>query len=315
LALFEIIPDRNSWYSDDREIPYRSGALRVVAVVIKCVGYFLSRPSSHLYYCIFMMNLNTILWSTPISTSYCFYTRLFSQNFICISFFPFILYNWFIGTLLVCVSWQHYAEGTNYEVSRFGVCFLSCAFTPENGRPQGYVLPGWSYRPPLTPVLSILLSQKFLSMYSDRRFLWLLKWGISITEELPIVDFLQETDRKLNCVNETRNVHFTQCSLCSSLNVRDQVSHPYRTTDNIPCYFIIQIILSFNVKKQGYNLNSIHKLWPPLRSSVQSSCLQIRRPGFDSRHYQKKVVGLERGPLSLVNTTEELLDRKVAAPV
>jgi hypothetical protein len=29
----------------------------------------------------------------------------------------------------------------------------------------------------------------------------------------------------------------------------------------------------------------------------------------------KKTVGLERGPLSLVNTTEELLDRKVAAPV
>jgi hypothetical protein len=37
---------------------------------------------------------------------------------------------------------------------------------------------------------------------------------------------------------------------------------------------------------------------------------------LDSRHYQKKkVVGLERGPLSLVSTTEELLDRKVAAPV
>jgi hypothetical protein len=41
----------------------------------------------------------------------------------------------------------------------------------------------------------------------------------------------------------------------------------------------------------------------------------IRRPGFDSRHYQKKVVGLEQGPLSLVSATEELLDRKVAAPV
>jgi hypothetical protein len=27
---------------------------------------------------------------------------------------------------------------------------------------------------------------------------------------------------------------------------------------------------------------------------------------------KKKVVGLERGPLSLVSTTEELLDRKVA---
>jgi hypothetical protein len=30
---------------------------------------------------------------------------------------------------------------------------------------------------------------------------------------------------------------------------------------------------------------------------------------------RKQVVGLERGPLSLVSTTEELLDRKVAAPV
>jgi hypothetical protein len=30
---------------------------------------------------------------------------------------------------------------------------------------------------------------------------------------------------------------------------------------------------------------------------------------------EKKVVGLERGPLSLVSTTEELLDGKVVAPV
>jgi hypothetical protein len=29
----------------------------------------------------------------------------------------------------------------------------------------------------------------------------------------------------------------------------------------------------------------------------------------------KKVVGLERGALNLVSTTEELLDRKAAAPV
>jgi hypothetical protein len=38
-------------------------------------------------------------------------------------------------------------------------------------------------------------------------------------------------------------------------------------------------------------------------------------PGSIFGHYKKKVVGLERGPLSLVSTTEELLDRKVAAPV
>jgi hypothetical protein len=55
---------------------------------------------------------------------------------------------------------------------------------------------------------------------------------------------------------------------------------------------------------------------PPLWSSGQRYWLQIQRPGFDSRHYQKKkVVGLEQGPLSLVSTTEELLDRKVTAPV
>jgi hypothetical protein len=30
---------------------------------------------------------------------------------------------------------------------------------------------------------------------------------------------------------------------------------------------------------------------------------------------RKKIVGLEQGPLSLVSTTEELLDIKVAAPV
>jgi hypothetical protein len=38
-------------------------------------------------------------------------------------------------------------------------------------------------------------------------------------------------------------------------------------------------------------------------------------PGSIPGTYKKKVVGLERGPLSLMSTTEELLDRKVAAPV
>jgi hypothetical protein len=43
-----------------------------------------------------------------------------------------------------------------------------------------------------------------------------------------------------------------------------------------------------------------------------SSWLQIQRSGFDSRLYQIfwEVVGLERDPLSLVSTIEELLERK-----
>jgi hypothetical protein len=55
--------------------------------------------------------------------------------------------------------------------------------------------------------------------------------------------------------------------------------------------------------------------WPPL-------CLVFRvlgyisgGPGSIPGTTRKKVVGLERGPLSLVSTTKELLDRKVAAPV
>jgi hypothetical protein len=50
---------------------------------------------------------------------------------------------------------------------------------------------------------------------------------------------------------------------------------------------------------------------PPLWSSGQSSWLQTQMFGFDSRHYQIfwEVVDLERGPLSLVSTIEEQLER------
>jgi hypothetical protein len=40
-----------------------------------------------------------------------------------------------------------------------------------------------------------------------------------------------------------------------------------------------------------------------------------RGPGLISSTTKKKVVGLERGALSLVSTTEELLDRKAEASV
>jgi hypothetical protein len=38
-------------------------------------------------------------------------------------------------------------------------------------------------------------------------------------------------------------------------------------------------------------------------------------PGSIPGATRKKVVGLERGPFRFVSTTEELFDRKVAAPV
>jgi hypothetical protein len=66
-----------------------------------------------------------------------------------------------------------------------------------------------------------------------------------------------------------------------------------------------------------------YSCFPPTANKSDRFCGLVVRvlgyrygPGFVSRHYQKiKVVGLERGPLSLVSTTEELLDRKVADPI
>jgi hypothetical protein len=51
---------------------------------------------------------------------------------------------------------------------------------------------------------------------------------------------------------------------------------------------------------------------PPLWPSGQSSGMQIQASGFDSRSYQIfwEVQGLERSPLILVSTIEELLERK-----
>jgi hypothetical protein len=51
---------------------------------------------------------------------------------------------------------------------------------------------------------------------------------------------------------------------------------------------------------------------PPLKYCGQSSWLKIQRSEFDSRCYQIfwEVVGLERGPLNLMSTIQELLGRK-----
>jgi hypothetical protein len=58
-------------------------------------------------------------------------------------------------------------------------------------------------------------------------------------------------------------------------------------------------------------LDQYIKKWPPLWSSDQSSWLQIKTSGLDSRRYQIfwEVVGLERGPLSHMSTIEKLLGR------
>jgi hypothetical protein len=68
-------------------------------------------------------------------------------------------------------------------------------------------------------------------------------------------------------------------------------------------------------KWNGHNFESLFYHGPPLWSSSQSSWLQSQRSVFDSRRYKIfwDAVGLERGPLSLVSTIEELPERNSSA--
>jgi hypothetical protein len=69
---------------------------------------------------------------------------------------------------------------------------------------------------------------------------------------------------------------------------------------------------SYGIWLKKFYLSSLYSPRTPLWSSGQVSGYRSRGSGFDSRRYQifLEVVGLERGPLSLVSTTEELLRRK-----
>jgi hypothetical protein len=89
-------------------------------------------------------------------------------------------------------------------------------------------------------------------------------------------------------------------------------------------FIIIDSLCSLGVRVPGYRTEKycvscevrtecyVEESRPPLWSSDQSSWLQIQGSEFDSRRYQifSEAVGLERGPLSLLSTTEELLERK-----
>jgi hypothetical protein len=79
-----------------------------------------------------------------------------------------------------------------------------------------------------------------------------------------------------------------------------------------------------NIGNGGKHTKKGFKIKTHIQSYVDRLCgLVVRSLGYRSggpgsipgTTRKKKVVGLERGALSLVNTIEELLDRKVAAPV
>jgi hypothetical protein len=68
-------------------------------------------------------------------------------------------------------------------------------------------------------------------------------------------------------------------------------------------------------KSTGISTEGTARTRKPLWSSGQSFWLLIQRSGFDSQRYQIfwEVVRLERGPLSLMSTIEELLGRNTSS--
>jgi hypothetical protein len=73
----------------------------------------------------------------------------------------------------------------------------------------------------------------------------------------------------------------------------------------------VMVVLCTRLATVDFKVIKVCDVGPPQWSSGQSSWLQIQRCGLDSRLYQIifEVVGLERDPLSLVSTIEELLER------
>jgi hypothetical protein len=113
----------------------------------------------------------------------------------------------------------------------------------------------------------------------------------------------------------------TQCvCLLSSQGMLNQVMPELICYQTKRCRIVedstIHSHLHENLKSRTGNMNRKKRKQvvsrPPLWSSGYSSWLQIQRSGFDSRRYQTfwEVVGMERGPVSLVSTVEELLNRK-----
>jgi hypothetical protein len=76
---------------------------------------------------------------------------------------------------------------------------------------------------------------------------------------------------------------------------------------------MISNIFGLSIEEKIFNtiLHYLYRSGDRLCVLVVRVLARVRFPALP----EKKVVCLERGPLSLVSTTEELLDRKVAAPV
>jgi hypothetical protein len=166
-------------------------------------------------------------------------------------------------------------------------------------------------------------------------FCGIIKWNLIVFRQLvgPLVRGVGPTyGLSLDRTHEQWNSNMRQCcrwhqvprhNLESFLHTHKSQEHLtavllQRSEELFQRSFVISQVSDAFLLLQGCSINDsiflciLSSRGPPLWSSGQSSWLQIQESGFDSRRYQIfwDVVGLERGPLSLVSTIEELLERK-----
>jgi hypothetical protein len=148
-------------------------------------------------------------------------------------------------------------------------------------------------------------------------FSFLFFWSGVLSLIIAVTVYLSQNN--LPCASPicgSRQLMFRHFVTCFGLIPFSSYTIPYlRTpcTDRLtPFGFLCQIVPDMNSVLDSNSRFTY--LWsiPPLWSSGQSSWLHIQKSGFDSRLYQIfwEIVELEWGPLSLVSTTEELLERK-----
>jgi hypothetical protein len=238
---------------------------------------------------LFLINLNVLVKSTystemttvkflfVSSTKYCTFSQSFYLHLRFISLVPFINSSVENSVLFQWIQLKMWILSMGDDSVWLELsAFRRCCLLPYSRRNRRWL--------GVTRIISV--RRCFLLPYSRRNRRWL-----EITQIISVSEcFLLPYSRRNNCQMDHADNHST-----------------FQFTFSWTAYLMFsgEIVFICAGKKR-----------PPLWSGGQSSWLQIRRPGFDSRHYQKKkVVGLERDSLSLVSTTEELLDRKVAAPV
>jgi hypothetical protein len=145
----------------------------------------------------------------------------------------------------------------------------------------GSVLKTCSYR----------LRLSFYNSFDDNSYINLILFGISVLSE---------------ACNTSSN---------SQLNIRNHavwVTLDYLSPEPLLLRKIFGWNLSKDLQNKFNNIKVITSNDRPCGLVVRVPGYRSRRPGYDSRRYQFfwEVVGLERGPLSLVRIIGELLERK-----